>query len=255
MTENNKTRLDWIQTRFGNRYWWFRRSGNKYLPAIFQILTDEQWSLLQEWYEYTDAHWQGAEVNIPAMSTILGMIDGNNLDKIVQLGTSHGWSTLMIGWALQRMGKNNALITFDINQTASDFAEKYVKKAGLQDVVAVRTIKKYNKGDHTGMALGYLGSAPKMIFIDSSHNYQETLDELYLWAKVLRSGGVFVLHDVSKFATRYDSTGSGGVHRAITEWIKEHHDTAILINQHIVGNDNDILTMQDGCGLGIMQLR
>ncbi|MEY2504751.1 MAG: hypothetical protein QOG27_1031, partial [Verrucomicrobiota bacterium] len=68
----------------------------------------------------------------------------------------------------------------------------------------------------------YLGGDPELIVLDSSHEYQATLDELDLWYPALAAGGLLILHDVSRFAVDFDVTKQGGVLRAFTEWRKAH---------------------------------
>lgn len=248
-----RDRYNWIATKYGNRYWWFHRSGNNYLPAIYKNLSDSQWELLKEWYEWTDTNNLAGECNIPAMSQMIGTVDGNNLDKIVQIGHFSGWSTLMLGWALQAMGKKRALVTFDIKHNMTQITRRWVTAAGLDDVVSVLTMSG-SSPQAVELAVDYLTGSPKMIFIDSSHNFQETLDELYLWIPELLQGGVIFLHDVSIFAQRYDKTGKRGVHDAVET--VEHSLSGIDVisfNRVIEGKESEVKVLQDGCGLGIIQ--
>jgi len=37
------------------RFWWNRLPRSKYVPPIYASLTDQEWQLLQDWFEETTA--------------------------------------------------------------------------------------------------------------------------------------------------------------------------------------------------------
>jgi hypothetical protein len=121
-----------------------------------------------------------------------------------------------------------------------------------------------------------------MVFIDSSHQYEHTLKELKLWFGLLSPQGLMFLHDVSDFAKTFDSTGEGGVQRALDEWsrfynrrkdgffvqllsyfkgktlprIRKSGNFSLqmaLINRIAPAKLSAENPYQDGCGLGIIQ--
>lgn len=249
---STEDRLDFFLDRTDqNRFWWFKE--NKYLPPIYANLSNFEWSVLEEWFLETEKRHLIGECNIPAMSFMLGLIEGNGIGKIVQLGHYAGYSTLLFGWALKRMGKRFGLISFDIDEKVTSFTQDWVENAELGDYVNLQT------GDSTDPASPFMAgyylnemsatpqfNKPELIFIDSSHQYAQTQKELKLWYPELRNGGFICLHDVSEEAIEYDITNEGGVTKAFGVWTyTTRGDTYMAING---GN-----VYRDECGLGIIQ--
>ena len=215
-------RLSYFKQKTGNRFWWFKI--NDYLPLIYANLSSKEFNTLIEWYEETEEKQLIGECNIPLISTLAGFISGNNLDRIVQCGHYAGYSTLLLGWTLRRMGKKNALFSIDINPDVTQFTLKWIRKAGLEDVVHL-TIGDSADEKIVSQSIDYFNKrTPKAIFIDSSHQYKHTLKELKLWFHTLSPSGLLFLHDISDYAKTFDSTEEGGVQKAVDEW---HND---LIN-------------------------
>jgi predicted O-methyltransferase YrrM len=104
-------------------------------PPLYADLTDEEFEILLEWYEETEKKQLIGEANIPLLSTLTGFVAGNNLDRIVQCGHYAGYSTLLLGWTLRKMGKKKALFSIDINPDVTEFTQNWVNRAGLEDVV------------------------------------------------------------------------------------------------------------------------
>jgi predicted O-methyltransferase YrrM len=247
-------RLDFfMKQKEENRFWWFKRYG--YLPEIYARLTDEQFNILVDWFEESQKEKLVGECNIPAMSLLIGLIDGSGIDAIVQLGHLGGWSTLMFGWALQRMGKERALFSIDINPKATEFTQRWIDLAGLGRIVSVDVVDSRDKKGPS-MASSYLRKNIKLVFIDSSHMYKCTLRELDIWHNALVSGGLILLHDSSIQGSLYDSTGDGGVRGALVEWCTSRKKKYLSLNDSWIGNlgpDNYPASYADGCGLGIIQ--
>lgn len=245
-------RIDWfLKQQDKNRFWWFR--DHKYLPDLYHNLTDEEFSLLQNWFEATEEAGMVGEVNIPAMSVMTSFINSSEIDLILQLGHFAGYSCLFFGWALKRIG-GGRLVSVDINQRATNFTQSWLEIAGLSHIVTLIT------GDSTNQMVWpeivrTLVKKPKMIFIDSSHEYENTLIELQAYYQLLEPGGLMFLHDVSNFASRYDRTGKGGPGRALAEWRTKETGSAetAMINGSIYGTPSEKpLVIGDGCGLGIV---
>lgn len=235
-------RLDYFMSkRHSNRFWWFQR--NDYLPPLYADLSDDEFTLLVEWFDETEKWDMIGECNVPAMSALLGFIAGNGIDAIVQCGHYAGYSSLLIGWMLKRMGKKRGLFSFDLNLTVTNFAQKYIDKAGLDDTVFLvhqNSSNQYNPFN----AIGYFAKPVKMVFIDSSHQYSHTLKELDIWYGAIPPGGLIFLHDVGEQAVAYDSTNQGGVKRAVSEW-RHLNDAKVMMIE--------LGVYQDGCGLGVIQ--
>ncbi|HEX9510829.1 MAG TPA: class I SAM-dependent methyltransferase [Puia sp.] len=239
-----------------NRYWWFNNIETNYIPPIFDFLTDEEWQIIDDWYKESDSRSSAAEANVPALSILQGLILGSNIKNIVQLGHYEGFSTLLFGFMQRRMGFKNSIFTIDIDNTVSERTQSWVNRAGLQDYVKV-VVSNSSEAFLPAAAREYFKDEINMIFIDSSHQYDHTIEELDLWHNSLKDQGLIVLHDVSKFASQYDSTKSGGVNRAITEWSQSRKVPVFLMNEKVGSINKNYgfgqLTYKDGCGLGLIQ--
>ena len=210
--------------------------------------------MMEDWYAETDARESVGEINVPPMSFIQGLVMGNGLHRIVQLGHYFGYSTLLIGTMLRSMRAQPGLVSIDIDPAATAFTQKWVDRAGLNDHVHLHVGDSAAESSYD-RAVQLLGGPPELLIIDSSHQYAHTLRELDLWVPRLPVGAIVLMHDTSAFATGYDSTHEGGVRRAVEEWVPEHPEVRFLnLNAHVVeGTDGNTLTYKDGCGLGIMQ--
>ena len=102
-------------------------------------------------------------------------------------------------------------------------------------------------------ATNYLGGEPEMIILDSSHEYSATGRELDLWYLALKMGGIFVVHDVSQFASGFDVTGQGGVQRAFAEWRQKNPQAeAISLNGESRSMELPRPLYKDACGVGLI---
>jgi predicted O-methyltransferase YrrM len=233
------------------RYWWYRLPDTDYIPSLYSDLSEEEWMILREWHEVTDNTEMIGESSVPLISLLHGLIDGNRIDRIVQLGTCSGYCALLLGFILRRTGAMHGLFTLDTDPKACAFARQWLTRAQLGDHVNVAELSSLDPGA-VGEARDYLQGDPKLIIIDSSHEYAATLRELDAWFPALAPTGLIVLHDVSRFAAEFDVTHRGGVQRAFTEWRKLHPNVeAILLN-----GDSRTMALdtvyKDACGLGLI---
>lgn len=236
----------------GARYWWHRLPGMDFLPPIYSELSDEEWTIVREWFEETDRTATIGEAAVPLLSTLQGFILGNRAARIVQLGTHAGYSALLLGFMLRRMNAERGLFTLDIDATMCATAHRWIDRADLGKFVYVA------EGDSldprsVNAARDYLEAAPELIILDSSHEYRATLRELDLWYAALAPGGLMVVHDVSKFAQQFDVTGEGGVRRAFDEWRAANRDAeTFLLNGEARSMDLPRPLYKDACGLGLI---
>jgi predicted O-methyltransferase YrrM len=238
-----------------NRYWWFHQPGNNYVPPIFSFLEDEEWNVMQEWYKETDAKNSAGESNIPAMSFLQGLIMGSNIRNVVQLGHYEGFSALLIGFMLKKMGYKNSFISIDIDEAVTAYTQKWVNQAQLQEYVKL-IVSDSASPSMIGEATRHFNGAPKLLFIDSSHQYDHTLRELDLWYPNMEEYGIIALHDVSGFASRYDQQSKGGVNKALLDWSNNNGVRPFLLNGTIPANFSKpagSITYQDVNGLGLIQ--
>jgi predicted O-methyltransferase YrrM len=231
---------------------------HEYVPALFALLTDEEWDIIDQWYTETDAVQHAGEANVPVLSLLMGMIDGNGISNIVQLGHYEGWSTLLLGFIMRRMGFRHSVFSVDISLDSSRTCEHWVAKAGLSEYVSIN-VASSDTPDLPMKARDYFKADIAAVFIDSSHQYQHTINELNLWFPALKPFGFIFLHDASTCASELDSSRSGGVIRALREWSQRGDASHILFNEDVVFSPHPThiqqVVYQDWCGLGIIQKR
>jgi predicted O-methyltransferase YrrM len=234
------------------RYWWHRLPAMDFVPPIYAQLTPAEWMIVRAWYEDTDRNGLVGEGAVPLLSTLHGFILGNRAARIVQLGTHAGYSTLLLGFMLRRMSVPRGLFTLDIDAQMCATARAWITRADLREFVEVA---EGNSLDARSVeaAREYLGGAPELIILDSSHEYGATVRELDLWYGALAPGGVIVVHDVSRFAQAFDVTAEGGVRRAFDEWRAANRDAeTFLLNGETRSMDSPRSLYKDACGLGLI---
>ena len=235
------------------RYWWHRLPGIDFTPPIYSDLADDEWAIVRDWYADTDRNGHIGECAVPLMSLLQGIVLGNGARRIVQLGTCSGYSALLLGFMLRRMNAQRALFTLDIGAELTRYTHDWLRRAALTEFVnAVELSSLDTKAPQR--ARDYLGGAPEIVIIDSSHEYKSTRRELDMWYDALEAGGVVVLHDVSDFAAQFDVTKEGGVQRALDEWRRARPNVeAIFLNRNARSMDLPRPLYKDACGVGLIQ--
>jgi len=238
-----------------NRYWWYKLSDTDYIPPVIANLKDEEWQILNQWFIETELKYPSpGEISIPGISFLAGLIGGNGVRSIVQCGHYVGFSTLILGFLLRSMGKESALYSIDLDEDSTKFTQKWLDKASLNKQVKLK-LSNSSDAKLPKLASEYFGNnPPQIVFIDSSHQYSHTLEELDLWYDAIPVGGFLILHDVTSFAATFDSSGKGGVLLAVEEWSKKKGVKSFLINSFVDGTQElDTLVYKDGCGIGVIQ--
>jgi cephalosporin hydroxylase len=223
------------------------------VPPVYATLSDEEWELLAAWFDDTDGGNLIGEVNVPAMCVLQGFVMGSLIRNVVQLGACAGYSTILTGFMMRRMGLLRSVVAIDIDPAACAYCETWIARARLADYVRVERGDSADPGA-PARARAYFGGAVNLVFVDSSHRYAHTLAELDLWAAALGPGGFLFLHDTSEFATRFDPSGEGGVRRAFEEWMARNPSMrAINVANSLATLETPAQVYRDGCGLGIVQ--
>jgi predicted O-methyltransferase YrrM len=237
------------------RYWWHRLHGTDYVPPIYQVLSDEEWQIMEGWYAATLERDSIGEINVPAMSLIQGFICGSGLSRIVQLGHYYGYSALLIGFWLRFMDQGGTLVSIDIDPVATGFANEWAQQAGLGGFVEFRLCDSAGPQAVPESTAAFDGRMPQLIVLDSSHQYEHTVRELELWVPQMDQHSLMLLHDTSTYARSWDADGRGGVQRALDDWVAGRDDIELLNLNRRVGEPSTSgeLVYQDGCGLGILQ--
>lgn len=236
----------------GPRYWWHRLPGMDFVPPIYSDLADDEWEIMRGWYEETDRSGIIGECAVPLMSLLQGLVLGNRITRIVQLGTCSGYSSLLLGFMLRRMGATRGLFTLDINPELCALTERWLARAGLSPYVTVSLGDSLDRNCLT-TARAHFGADFELILLDSSHEYAATVAELELWYPALEPGGLFLLHDVSEFAVDFDVTKAGGVRRALAEWRRKNPEAeALSLNGASRTMALPRPVYKDACGVGII---
>lgn len=243
-----------FRSRSHARYWWHHLSDTDYVPSIYATLSDRDWAILEAWFAETEQKNLAGEINVPAMCLVQGFVSGGAISRIVQLGHYSGYSTLLIGFLLRRMNGRRALFSIDIDPQVTEYARRWVERAGLRDYVTLHVGDSADP-DSAEAAARVLGDSPELVIVDSSHRYRHTLRELNQWVPRLSLGGLMLLHDTSLFGQTWDTTSEGGVHRALSDWLPDHPEVvAVNLNAFTEGGaDADTLVYKDACGLGLLQ--
>jgi predicted O-methyltransferase YrrM len=234
------------------RYWWHHLPGTDYVPPIYSDLSEAEWTILREWYDETDRSGPVGECAVPLISLLHGLVMGNRVSRIAQLGTCAGYSALLLGWMLRRMNAQRGLFSLDLDPAMCEMSRRWIGRAGLEDFVDIAEGSSLDARSIIA-ARKYLGADPELIILDSSHEHRSTLVELDLWYPALAPGGLLVLHDVSRFAAEFDVTGEGGVRRAFAEWRKLHPDVETFsMNNESRSMDSPRPLYKDACGMGLI---
>jgi predicted O-methyltransferase YrrM len=235
-----------------SRYWWHRLPGTDYVPPVYSDLSEDEWRVLRDWYAETDRSGPIGECAVPLISLLHGLVLGNRIARLAQLGTCAGYSALLLGWMLRRMNAARGLFTLDLDPAMCEVSRRWIGRGGLEDFVEIAEGSSLDERS-IGAALKYLDGDPELVILDSSHEYRSTLAELDLWYAALAPGGLLVLHDVSQFAADFDVTRAGGVRRAFAEWRKSHPDVETFsLNSDSRSMEAARPLYKDACGVGLI---
>lgn len=208
---------------------------------------------MQDWFEETTRQNLIGECVVPLLSFLHGMVMGSGIQRIVQLGTHAGYSALLLGFYLRQMHTQHGLFSFEIDESLCSFAREWLGRAKLSSIVHVELRSSLDPASPQ-LARDYLGGAPELVFLDSSHEYRQTLDEIEAWYRTLAAGGLIVLHDTSEFAASFDLTRQGGVRRALREWRESHPEMEVIsLNHNVPAMVTPGMVYQDFCGVGLIQ--
>jgi predicted O-methyltransferase YrrM len=131
------------------------------------------------------------------VATLLELANGRR--HVVELGTGSGWTSI----ALAIADPARTVVTYDVQDRAE--RDRYLSLAGGNVRHRIAFI---NAPGATGPRAG--AQKVELLYIDSSHDRQETIDELNAWSAVLIPGAPVVFDD-------YTHPDYPGVHEAIAE--------------------------------------
>jgi predicted O-methyltransferase YrrM len=230
---------------------WFRN--HDYDPPFLLMMSEEEHTLLLEWHKHTiRAYPNAGSSGVEMMTMLTGLILSTGIDRIVQCGHYVGFSTLVLGFIGRRMGSSSFLYSVDVAPEPSAHTASWVAKAGLDSDIKI-AVRDSSDPLNVEDASAFLGGAPQLVYIDSSHQYEHTMRELNLWWDALPQGGLLVMDDISLWASEYDSTGLGGSHRAALEFCKSTAGNSVLLNGNFGRQTGKPLVYTDVCGFGLIQ--
>lgn len=156
------------------------------------------------------------------------MVHFNKPRKIVEIGTGH--STMAMALALKCFMLNGKILTTDIDKVRVEYFMKKIDNADLSNYCILHTKDSIEFLNEISFESGFTEKTVDMIFIDSAHEYQKTLDEINASNAILASKGFIFIHD----------TTNGSVLSAIKKFLEDN-------NSYIYSN----FTTQ--CGLGVLK--
>jgi len=221
-------------------------------PFFYGLLNPNQKHHLKEWFLETLEKKMIGETSISAISLLSGLIFGNNIRRVVQCGHYAGYSLLVLGMLMENSKSSGRIVSFDIDQVVTRFTRQWINRTQLEKTVSTFVVDSADPFCYE-IALDELGGPPELIFIDSSHQYRHTLEELDLWSSVVAPGGFIFLHDASDSASEYDMNGLGGVRAALEEWLPKHQEIRTII----CDSDHENITRpvyQDPCGFALLHV-
>lgn len=167
--------------------------------------------------------------------------------RVLQIGTYIGLSAVVLGDVLATNDRSGRLLTIDPDDTAHGLARTWVDAAGLGQLVTF--VDGYSTDEDVVELVRQAGPF-ELIYLDSSHAYQGTLEELQIVferGRWLADDGLLALHDAAVAAKQWDPTGEGGVRRALDEWREASpHYQVLILEPPFWPND---------CGFGLVARR
>lgn len=220
-------------------------------PFLFKLLDSAEQEAYKAWFRETSDLGFIGETSMAAMGVLTGLIFGNRIDRVVQCGHYAGYSLILLGLLARKFNPSCRVFSVDVDQTVTAFTETWIDRLGLSEQVTTLVADSADPWAAARARRG-LGGAPELVFIDSSHQYRHTLEELDLWSTEVDYGGIICLHDAADFATYQDVNGLGGVSKALREWLSRHTNVSSVT---LRGDETVGRVFKDPCGVAIIQLQ
>jgi len=162
----------------------------------------------------------------PSVGRFLGrLVFYKNPAVVVEVGCLGGYTSAHLAMALQANG-HGKLYCVDCEQLHLDTTLANLKRLGLDGVV--KTLL------GTSLDPKVVAALPKAIdvlFLDTSHLYPETLEDIKLYSSLVAEGGCLVMHDsVSHFNVRRSIAEVAGKFRVLTFATERSHGVSVLLN-------------------------
>ncbi|HVW19736.1 MAG TPA: class I SAM-dependent methyltransferase [Opitutaceae bacterium] len=140
----------------------------------------------------------------PSVARFLGELAFRRRARtVIELGCFVGWTTAHLAMGIQAHGGGRVVALDPCQQYLDTMMANLRRNGGLDSLVTPVRGMSLDPG-----ALAALPPQADLIFLDTSHAYPATRDEILAYAGRLTPGGCFVLHD---------SVNASGVRRSIAE--------------------------------------
>lgn len=157
-------------------------------------------------------HWGTPDDDLDMISALAHI---SQAQSVLQFGTAYGLSAVVLADIAAQNGADAKLVTIDPSAEMNAAAKRYCDMAGVGGIVTV--IDGFSTDP---LLLRELGKQQwDLIFLDTTHQYENTRDEILAIAPLCSERTVWLFHDASLFAAeQLDQRKQGGVARAIREW-------------------------------------
>lgn len=170
----------------------------------------------------------------PSVSEFLGELAFYQRARtVVELGCYVGWTSAHLAAALEANGAHGRLWCVDFDARFLSAAQSNLARLGL--AASVEFI--HGMSDDAAV-VAQLPAEIDLLFIDTSHEYEPTLNEIALYAPRLSRNGRIVLHD---------SISQNGVRRAV-DTVGDGYQTHTFATEY--GNGVTVLTPRDDTRAG-----
>lgn len=151
------------------------------------------------------------------MDVLAGLIVAARAHNILQFGTFLGGSSLVLADLLKQNGEAYRFVTVDPNPAMNASCRKYAELAGL-------TIETFDGFSTDPGLIKHLSATTwDVVFLDTTHQYAQTVAEIAAIAPLCGPGTLFLFHDASAYAAdTLDMGHQGGVRRAMREYCLNH---------------------------------
>lgn len=170
---------------------------------------------------------------LPALKNLVRLLPMRSL--VINIGAGAGTS----GLAIMESRSDVRLITIDVQDASSPFgcleAERDVmRRAGFGKQLGVRWGQLLGDSVEIGINWFDFGMTfeensedvhfgfPDMVFIDGDHSYEHARDDIQVWSRLTKEGGIIAVHDYGKESFVHSANGPHpkpwpGVDKAVEE--------------------------------------
>ena len=118
------------------------------------------------------------------------LVQATNAQRVLEIGTSNGYSTLWLAQAVQRIGGH--VTTVELSEYKLEMAVRNFERSGLSDVIT------QHRGEAGGLLESLHDACFDLLFLDSKRS-----DYVQWWPniqRVLRKGGLLVVDNATSHA-------------------------------------------------------